>query len=216
MARLLTTQRVAPGGERLEHVSVTDRGLDDLDAGLAHRQVEPEVGHHGDHHRVVTKQSAAVQIGRADRQDVVAVDHVAELVDSDQTVGITIEGDPDVCPLGAHHGLQPGRIGGAAAIVDVGAVRLGVDHHDLRPAALKDLGDEVRGSPVGGIDDHPQTRRACGPRAPPGDGWRTRRWPRHDRGSVPARPWPPRACAAPLRSATRPRRAAWCLPERTA
>ena len=64
-------------------------------------------------------------------------------VDGDQTVGVTVEGDADVGPLGSHHGAQTARIRGPAAGVDVAAVGTGVDDHHLRARALEHIGDDM-------------------------------------------------------------------------
>ena len=53
VAALLTAQRVRAGGQRLQHVAVADGRHHHVDAGLLHRQAEPEVRHHGDDDGVV-------------------------------------------------------------------------------------------------------------------------------------------------------------------
>ncbi len=65
------------------------------------------------------------------RHQLVAVDDVALLIGDDHPVGIAIERDADVGAHLAHllaHGLRRGR---AAFLVDVEAVRLVADLHDL-------------------------------------------------------------------------------------
>ena len=44
----------------------------------------------------VAQAAAAVQIGGADRHDVVAVDDTAGVVDGEQPVGVTVEGEAEV------------------------------------------------------------------------------------------------------------------------
>ena len=73
----------------------------------------------------------------------VAVDDVAVLVDGDQTVGVTVEGDAGVGALGDNRGLQTGRVGRSARSVDVATVRAGVDHDDLCAGTNEHVAGEV-------------------------------------------------------------------------
>ena len=82
--------------------------------------------------------AALAQVGGADRDRVVAVDHPPLLVDRDQAIGITVEGDPDVGALGGDDRLQPGDVGGTAARVDVPAVGPIVDDHQLGTSPPED------------------------------------------------------------------------------
>ena len=83
--------RTAPVAlERLEHVAVADVGGQHADPVLAHQRVEAEVGHHrhGD--------AVDLEVEREDRDDLVAVDRLAALVDREHPVAVAVEGDPEV------------------------------------------------------------------------------------------------------------------------
>ena len=114
--------------------------------------MEAEVRHDRDHHGVVAEPAACAQVTGTDGQDVIAVHNVTALVDCDQPIGIAIEGNADMGTLGRDDRLEPGRVGRAALGIDVGAIRLGVDHDDVSASALEHLGSEMRGGPVGRID----------------------------------------------------------------
>ena len=61
---LLAAERVTAGFERIEHETVTDRGLDDRDAALVHGEAKTEVAHHGHDDGVAAEAVRA----RADRR----------------------------------------------------------------------------------------------------------------------------------------------------
>ena len=110
-------------GERLQHVPIADVGGDHVDARLAHRQVEAEVRHRRDDDRVVAERTAFEHVDRADRDDVVAVDDRAVMVDGDQPVGVAVEGDAQIGAVVAHRVAERLRSGRPDTVVDVRAVR---------------------------------------------------------------------------------------------
>ena len=103
-------RRVAAGVERLEHVAVADRRLDDVDAGRLHRQAEPEVGHHRDDDGVVAQRRRA----RAGRSAQMAMrwspsTSATGVIDGHQAVGVAVEGQPEVGAVGDDRGRQRRR-----------------------------------------------------------------------------------------------------------
>ena len=79
--------------QRLEHVAVADRSRDDPDPVLGHEPVEAEVRHHRDRDDVDAERE------REDREDLVAVDRLAALVDREHAVAVAVERDPEVEPV---------------------------------------------------------------------------------------------------------------------
>ena len=71
-------------------------------------------------------------VAGTDGDDVVPVNDVTALVDRDQAVGVTVEGNPHVRTFRRNNRLQSSRARCSAALIDVDAVRGGVDHHDMR------------------------------------------------------------------------------------
>ena len=90
MARLLAAEHAALAQQRLEHVAVADVGRDDADAVLAHQRVEAEVRHLRDRDEV------DAEVEREDRDDLVAVDELAALVDREHPVAVAVERDAEV------------------------------------------------------------------------------------------------------------------------
>ena len=98
-----------------------------------HRQAEAEVGHHRDHHGVVGAGARGPGRSRAQMAMMWSPSTTGPgVVDGDQPVGVAVEGQPERRRRRADHGRREvAGVGGAAAVVDVAAVGLGVD--DRRP-----------------------------------------------------------------------------------
>ncbi len=95
-----------------------------------------------------------------DGHQLVAVDDLALLVDDDDAVGVAVERDADVGAHFAHLGDQRLRLGRAALVVDVAAVRLDADLDDLGAQLPQRLGRHLVAGAVGAIDDDAQTVEA--------------------------------------------------------
>ena len=85
-------------------------------------------------------------------EDLVAVDHLAPLVDGQHPVAVAVEGDAEVVVSGADGRLEQPEVGGAAAHVDVRAVRLVRDRRHPRAQPLEDLGRDRRERAVRAVD----------------------------------------------------------------
>ena len=125
---LLAAERQAALGQGLQHVAIAHGHLEHLDPVLGHPEAEAEVGHHGDHHGVLGEVAVGVAVDGADPDDLVAVDQAAGRIDREHAVGVAVEREADVGALLHHGAAEILRVGGAAAGVDVGAVRLVVEH----------------------------------------------------------------------------------------
>ena len=96
---LLTAQAQVLVGQRLEHIAIAHRDLEDLDPVLLHPQPEAEVRHHGGDDRVLGQPAVVAPIDRHDRDDLVAVDQSAIGIDRQHAVGVTVEGEPGIGAL---------------------------------------------------------------------------------------------------------------------
>ena len=93
---------------------------------------------------------------RDDGHDLVAVDHLALLVDDDDAIGVSVERDADVGAHLAHLGDEGVGVGRAAVVVDVAAVGLDSDLDDLGAQLPQRLGRHLVAGAVGAIDDDAQ------------------------------------------------------------
>ena len=149
---LLAAEQPALAAQRLEHVPVADVGREHADAALAHQPVEAEVRHrrHGD--------QVDAESEREDRDDLVAVDRRAVLVDREHAVAVAVEGDAEVVRAVAHNLLQRSEVRGAAADVDVGAVGRVGDRGHLGAESLEHARRDRRVGAVGAVDGDAQAR----------------------------------------------------------
>ena len=97
-------------------------------------------------------------VEREDRDDLVAVDDLALLVDREHAVAVAVEGDPEVEAAVDDGALEEREVGRAAADVDVRAVGVVADRVHLRAARLERLRAEARVRAVRAVDHDAQAR----------------------------------------------------------
>ena len=122
MSRLLAPEAQPVGVERGQDVTVPHVRLAHRDAAALHGEAEAEVRHHRDRHGVAAEPPPLGQVEREQREQDVAVDDAAALVDRDDPVGVAVEGEPEVGLVRDDGAGQLGRVGRPALVVDVGAV----------------------------------------------------------------------------------------------
>ncbi len=105
VARLLAAQVVAARAHLLDDVAIADRRSHQAQAELLDGALETEVAHHGRDHGAALQRAAFDHVARRERQDRVAVDQVALLVDHLTAVGVAVEADADVGAQLLHLGL---------------------------------------------------------------------------------------------------------------
>src|SRR5581483_6178738 len=146
MAGLLAAEQRPLPPQRLEDVAVADVGRDDTNAALLHQAVEAEIRHRGD------RDGVDAELESEDGEDLVAVERLAALVDREQPVAVTVEGDAEI-ELAARHGsLQRREVGRAAADVDVRPVRSVPDRGHRSAELLECLRRESRVGAVRAVD----------------------------------------------------------------
>ncbi len=94
---------------------------------------------------------------REDGEDLVAVDRVPVTVHGEHAVAVAVEGDAEVVAAGADGRLEERQIGGAAALVDVLAVRRRRHRGHLGAEALECLRSDPRVRAVRAVDGDPET-----------------------------------------------------------
>ena len=168
VARLLAAEREVALLERVEHVAVADRRLD-------HRRCRAARAPGGSPRFDITVATTAsprstpavVQVDRGDREDLVAVDELAALVDRDHPVGVAVEREPGVGA--ARRAPPPGARSGwvepqPSLMFD--AVGRRVDaRRPSAPSARSAVGAARNAAPLRAVDARRAGRRAGGPRA---------------------------------------------------
>ena len=88
--------------EGFEDVAVPHRGLVHRHPGFGHGEMETQVGHDGDDHRVVGQQAALAHVEGEQAQQPVPIDDPTVPVDCDDPVRVPVEGQPGSGPMGQH------------------------------------------------------------------------------------------------------------------
>ena len=146
MAGLLAAEEQRFASQRLEHVAVADVGDDDADPALLHQAVEAEVRHLRD------GDSVDSEVEGEDREDLVAVDRLAPLVDGKHPVAVAVERDPEVEALLTHDPREERQIGRSTPDVDVVAVGVVPDRRHLGAELLEGLWCNARVGAVRAVD----------------------------------------------------------------
>src|SRR5512144_793786 len=108
----------------LDHITVADRRALKPKPEILEIALQPEIGHHRGDDAAAGKAPAPEPGFGNDRHELIAVDHLALLVDDDHAVGVAVERDADI---GAHLIDLADEIawrGRTAVLVDVEAVRI--------------------------------------------------------------------------------------------
>ena len=141
VAHDLLDQRVADGRaarhaagflDDLRDAAAADQIVEDRRAGTALERVEPD-----------------------ERDDHVAADQAAFLVDDEHAVRITVESDAQVAAVLEHRPLKVGHVGGldrARRMIGERAVELEEQREDFARQVLEDVGHRQTGHPVAGVD----------------------------------------------------------------
>ncbi len=122
MARLFAAQVEAALQHPLQDIAVAHLGPDQAAASPLQGHFQAHVAHDRGHQGFFLQRPLAQEMMGADRHDMVAVHHLAGVIDADQPVAVPIQGDADVGVMAADQTLDRGRIGGAALAVDVASV----------------------------------------------------------------------------------------------
>ena len=160
MAALLAAQAVVVGQHVLQDVAVAHLGLHVLDAQLLQRQLQAHVAHDGGDHGIVAQPSLLLEVIGADAHHLVAVDHPAPLIHGHEAVRVPVEGQTYVRAQLPHQLAQPLGVGGAAVLVDVGAVRLMVVGGYLRAQLLQHRRGHLVAGALGAVHHNVQPVQA--------------------------------------------------------
>ena len=157
MAGLFAADIEAAGAHPLDHIAVTDLGAVQRDPLPGQIAFQPEIRHHGGDDAAAGQTPGRLEIARDHRQHLIAIDDAALLIDHDQPVRIAIQRDAELGAVAEHLGGEEAGLGGAAAAIDVEAVRRDADGNHLRPQLPQHRGRHLVGRAMGAIDDDAQT-----------------------------------------------------------
>ncbi|MNI13936.1 hypothetical protein D3C73_671850 [compost metagenome] len=143
----------------LDDIAVTDLGARKCQPVVAKETLKAQIRHDGGND-TTTRQTLVLCPAFSDHgHQLVAVDDLAILVDDDHTVRIAIQGDTDIGAHFMHLLLQRFRAGRSAAEIDVGAIRLVADRHDISAKLPKSQRSDLVSRTVGAIDGDAKTMK---------------------------------------------------------
>ena len=122
--------------------------------------LETEIRHHGGDDAGLGEPAVFLPALRDHREQLVAVDQMAALVDQDDAVGVAVERDADVGAHLAHLLAQRLRRGRSAFLVDVESVRIDADRNHVGAQFPQRFRHHLVGRAVGAIDHHAQAVEA--------------------------------------------------------
>ena len=152
VARLFAAEVVRVGPHLARDRGVADLGANQPDAGVAQRQLESEVAHHGCDHGVAVEPAFGRKLAPEQRHHVVAVEDFAALVDQHHAIAVAVERDADVAVLAQNGFANRVEMHRAAIQIDIDAVGIDADRDDLGAEFLERLGTDLVGRAVGAID----------------------------------------------------------------
>ena len=124
VAGLFAADIVAVFAHLFDDIAVADLSLDGIKVIFGHRFVQTDVAHNGRHDRILLQATAFAHILAADEHDLVAVDDIAELVNRDAAIAVTVESNTDLSPLFNDELGQSFGMSRTNALVDVESVRI--------------------------------------------------------------------------------------------
>ena len=142
MTALLASEHVAVRLHLFEHVAIADACLDDSDLRLAHRDLEAEVRHDGSHDSVVRELACIAHALGEDCEDVIAIDNIAETVDSEATIGVAIVSDTRISAVFLDGCNEIFEMRATAVLVDVVAIGCVMNRDDSGARARIELGGD--------------------------------------------------------------------------
>ena len=131
MTGLLTADIVSFCLHTLENITISDlRGCDMKSFALTHKS-KAEVGHNGYNNRIFLQCSLLLHEVRTDRHDLVAINHITILIDSEHSIRITIECDTDVSLLITNTLSELFHMGRTTMVIDIGSRRMCMDCYQI-------------------------------------------------------------------------------------
>ena len=159
MSGLLAADGIVARHHFLQNMPVPYCRADQIDPFTAAEFMQAEIRHHRGHHSVIGQLSAAAQFHTAHGHDLISVNGMPLFIHQQTTVRITVESDAKLILSRHRHGGKLFKMRGAAAIVDVDAVRVNVDEIRHYRQPLKEIRSRSSSCAVGTVHQYPQPRQ---------------------------------------------------------
>ena len=161
MPGLLAADGIVARHHFFQHMPIPYCRADQIDSFSTAEFMQAEIRHHRGHHRVIGQLSITAQFRTAHGHDLIAVNGMALFIHQQTTVRITVESDAKLILSRYRHGGKVFKMRGAAAIVDVDAVRVDVDEIRHYRQPLKEIRRRSGSGTVGAVHQNPQSRQVA-------------------------------------------------------
>ena len=128
MSALLTADGIVMLLHTFKHIFVTDSRLLIFQTLGLQCVIQTKVAHHRGHNDIIMQNSLIVHIAAADIHRVVAINQVSVLINSNQTIRISVKGKADMVIAFLHHTLQLLGMCGTAFGIDIDTVWRRMNH----------------------------------------------------------------------------------------
>ncbi len=150
MAGAFATEVPATLFHHFQHVAVADVGTGELNAHFPERHFQRHIRHQGADCTFYRTDLQAVLDHHI--QQLVAIINTAAGIDHHQAIGVAVQGNADICVIGAHSQRQRVRRSRTKAGIDVETVRLIADRNDFGPQLMEHMRSNMIGRTMGAID----------------------------------------------------------------
>ena len=157
MTGLLAADRIIVLEHFFQYIAVTYSGFDGLAAMSLHSLMQADVTHNSGYQHIVMQLVALHQLQSANQHNLVAVHSLAVFVNYQAAVGVAVIGDTYMSANLDNLLLQSLQMSGAAAVVDVDAVRLVENCHNLSTETAQDNRCDFAVGTVGAVHNNLQT-----------------------------------------------------------
>ena len=160
MARLLAAQVAPAFAHPFTDIAITHLGAVQAQAERGEVPFQPQIRHDGGHDAAARKPPRAVPEAGDGRQDLVAIDDLAQLIDQGQPVGVAVQGNAQIGTAFSHQLGQASGRGGAARMIYVESIGADAGGHHLSAELPQHGGRDLVGSAMGAIDGNAQAIEA--------------------------------------------------------
>ena len=165
MAGLFTSKGVIPTEHLFKHIAVADVSLHCFDPHILKRQDQAKIAHNRNNEGVMAELAFAFIRPGEYAHDLVAVHHGTVFIYCKASVSITIKRNAHLgagCP---DHSLELLGVGGTGMVVDIIAVRRGVDDHNISTSTAQSFRSHYGCSAIGTVGNDAQPAQRLGPGA---------------------------------------------------
>ena len=157
MPGLLTTNTAAILHHIFINIFIPYCSLRILDIKSIKSLVKAKIGHYRSHNRIGEKLSALLHITAVHIKDRIPANHISLLIHTETAVRISVVGKANIQSLLHYKLLETLDMGGTGIVIDIGTIRLSIDHISLRSQRIKNRLCDIPCTSVGTVQSNPHS-----------------------------------------------------------